>query len=430
MQFRDIRPVRSVRQWGLWNCSKPLLTYVLVVEAIAATAVVGTAIGTPLTRIDWVRFGLLSVGAIVHVELSRGVDQMRNIQAGPAPSLDTKTVWSFAAVLVLPPVQASAMVVLTHAWAWWRVWRGRRPLYRWIFSAATVLIATQVAAAMVHADPTAALHGLPTSLGTLGIVAGAGAVRWLTNYGLVIGAIVLSSPRLRARQLLHNIDERILEAGALGLGLAAAGLVVYNPWLLVGVVMGLVAMHRSTLLPQLRRAATTDAKTGLYSTTWWHEMAKSALARASAAATQVGVLMLDLDHFKNVNDTYGHPAGDTILHAVAKAITAEIRASDVAGRWGGEEFVVLLPDPGSYEDLRLIAERLNRRIGALMVTITTPVGQTVVDNLTVSIGGAIYPSPGIETVDELVFAADTSLYRAKNNGRNQVQLANPDAGAA
>jgi GGDEF domain-containing protein len=91
---------------------------------------------------------------------------------------------------------------------------------------------------------------------------------------------------------------------------------------LAGVVIALVAMHRGVLLAQFRRAARTDAKTGLYSPEWWHQMALRALERAEVRGTGMAVLMLDLDHFKVINDTYGHLVGDQVLRAVAQALAA------------------------------------------------------------------------------------------------------------
>lgn len=296
-------------------------------------------------------------------------------------------------------------------------------------SAATVILATEVAAAILHSDPALAHVSLPTSVTGVGVVAAAGAVRWALNYLLVVGAIVVSSPRIRARQLLHNIDERILEAGALGLGLCAAGFAVYNPYLLIGVVLGLVAMHRGTLLPQLRQAATTDAKTGLLVHEWWRELATSTFEKAQAAGGSLAALIIDLDHFKHVNDHYGHVAGDTALRAVADVIGDEVRAGDHPARWGGEEFAILLPGLTSTADLRLVADRIRRRVSSLVVTVRTPTGESTISDLTVSIGGATYPAPQVDTLDDLVLAADAALYQAKAAGRDRVFMDDP-AGSA
>ncbi|SEP53714.1 GGDEF domain-containing protein [Amycolatopsis saalfeldensis] len=180
-------------------------------------------------------------------------------------------------------------------------------------------------------------------------------------------------------------------------------------------------MHRGVLLAQYRTSSRTDDKTGLHSADWWHQIAERTLDRARIDNVSLAVLMIDLDLFKKINDTYGHPAGDDVLRVVAHAIESEVRHDDAAGRWGGEEFIVLLPGVDGRE-LGAIAERIRRRIHVLVIPITTDHGPTSVTDLTVSIGGALWPSAGLSTVDDMVLAADSNLYTAKDEGRNRVKL--------
>jgi diguanylate cyclase (GGDEF)-like protein len=412
------RPSNWITGWDLWSVPRHVLTYVLVIEGLALGVTAATAPRIGVTGLDLMRFGLLGACAVVHVELTRGVERMRHITGGAGPYLDTKSGWSFAALLILPPALASAMVVFTHTYSWMRVWRGRRPLYRWIFTIATVLIATQAGVVVLAFGP-GPYPGIPSNAIGLGVVAAAGTLRWLINYVLVVGAIMISSPDMRASQALSNFSERILEAGACGLGIAAAGLVVLRPILLAGVVLGLLAMHRGVLLPQFRRAACVDGKTGLSTASWWHEVAQRAFDRATSQKTALAVLVLDLDYLKQVNDTHGHLAGDHVLHTVATAISGEIRGYDTAGRWGGDEFAVLVPGV-EPTDLLAMAERICRRVHALVITIPGTTPPTVVQDLSASIGVASFPVPGITTLEDLLRAADANLYMAKNTGRNKV----------
>lgn len=412
------RSRRWIASWELWSVPRHVLTYVLVVEALALGVTAATAPHLGVTGLDGLRFGLLAACAVVHVELTRGVERMRHITGGSGPYLDTKSGWSFAALLILPPALASAMVVFTHTYSWIRVWRGRRPLYRWIFTIATVLIATQAGVVVLAFGP-GPYPGIPSTVAGLGVVAAAGTLRWLINYVLVVGAIMISSPDMRASQALSNFSERILEAGACGLGLAAAGLVVLRPILLAGVVLGLLAMHRGVLLPQFRRAACVDGKTGLATATWWHEVAQRAFDRAVSQKTALAVLVLDLDYLKQINDTHGHLAGDHVLHHVATAISGEIRGYDTAGRWGGDEFAVLVPGMDAV-DLLAMGERIRRRVQSLVITIPASSPPAVVQDLSASIGAASFPAPGLTTLEDLLRVADANLYMAKNTGRNKV----------
>jgi diguanylate cyclase (GGDEF)-like protein len=128
----------------------------------------------------------------------------------------------------------------------------------------------------------------------------------------------------------------------------------------------------------------------------------------------VSLLMIDIDHFKSVNDRYGHPAGDRVLRDVARLLQEGVRTVDTVGRYGGEEFVAILPQT-EMADARQLAERLRRAIEAHVVKV--PAGEI---RVTVSIGVAKYPAVAIATPDDLVRAADQALYRAKEEGRNRV----------
>lgn len=420
------RPWGWVRGFELWTAPRNVVVYVLVVDVVGVAATGATVGLLPVTSTDWVRLAVLAGCAVLHVETSRGIERVRKVASGSGPFVDGFTPWHFAAVLVLPVALAGALVVFTQTYAWFRVWRDRRPLYRWAFSAATILWATVASALVLGAGP-GPHPGVPPGWVGLAVVLAAAGLRWLINYSLILGAIVVSSPDLRASQIVGEFGEQILEAGALGLGLAAAGLLVFDPRLLIGVVIGLVALHRGVLLAQFRHASRTDSKTGLSTAGWWHQIAGQAVGRAAASRGTVGVLMLDLDHFKHINDTYGHIAGDKVLRGVADAVTAAVRDSDEVGRWGGEEFAVILPDVQAAE-LRGIAERVRRQVRTLAVDVGTDGAPARVADLTVSVGGALYPGVGVGGFDELLLAADTALYRAKEAGRDRVDLGSADHG--
>jgi len=196
------------------------------------------------------------------------------------------------------------------------------------------------------------------------------------------------------------------------------------PGLAVLVVPPLLILHRGVLVRQLEFAATRDEKTGLFNTTGWHRLAVHELARAERANSQVGVLMVDLDHFKRVNDTYGHLAGDVVLKAVAVAISAEVRDYDAVGRFGGEEFVVLV-SASDERDVFAVAERIRHAVARLEIGVSLgETGPTKIAGLSASIGIATYPEAGT-VLQKVLHAADTALYQAKNTGRNKVVLVNP-----
>ncbi|MBB4685839.1 GGDEF domain-containing protein [Amycolatopsis jiangsuensis] len=404
-------------------------TYVLLVNVVAVGASLSTAWLVPVTRTDLLRFGVLAVCAAAAIEATRHIERQREYnRAATVAYVDTKAVWSIAAVIALPAVLATAMVVFTYAVAWWRIWPRERPVlpHRWIFSAASVLCGTQAAICVLalgmHHYPGVLASGFLPGLTDLAVIVLACGLRWAINTALVMAAIALSSAPRSLSELFAGFGDQLLEAGAIGLGLVTAALLLLaNPLLLAGVVLALVALHRGLLLTQFQRDARTDVTTGLATKRWWRTVAEQYLDRARSGQGTVGVLLLDLDHFKAINDTYGHPTGDLVLREIAIALCAEVREQDMCGRWGGEEFAIVLPNVPSEEHLGQLADRIRCRVPQVVVAL--PDRDTVISDLTVSIGCALYPAEHLSSIDDVLVASDTALYRAKQAGRNRVELA-------
>ena len=177
-----------------------------------------------------------------------------------------------------------------------------------------------------------------------------------------------------------------------------------------------IALHNAHLYERTRHQAITDPLTGLYNRRYFMELAHREHRQALREGASLAILMLDLDHFKRVNDTYGHLVGDQALRAVALLCQDHLRQTDIIGRYGGEEFIVLLPATRIHaEDIaHRIAERLRRAIAS--TPIRTPQGEV---RLTVSIGAATLSEAG-EALDVLIQRADQALYLAKQQGRNRV----------
>jgi two-component system cell cycle response regulator len=160
--------------------------------------------------------------------------------------------------------------------------------------------------------------------------------------------------------------------------------------------------------------AVTDPLTGLRNRRYVRRHLEGVLRNSGAA-----VLLLDVDHFKAVNDTHGHAAGDVVLREIAERVRGHLRSADVVARYGGEEFMVVMSG-ATAEDGRLVAERLRGAIAQQPVAVE---GQVL--SVTASVGVAGGPAGTV--ADELVAAADAALYRAKKAGRNRVEIAPPDA---
>lgn len=175
-----------------------------------------------------------------------------------------------------------------------------------------------------------------------------------------------------------------------------------------------IAIERARASAQLHRMATIDTLTGLPNRQHFFGMAQRELARQQRSSAPLAAFMLDIDHFKQINDSHGHAAGDEVLRTVAARIGASLRGTDVVGRLGGEEFAVLLPDTDEATAV-LVAERLRKRIGGTQ----TAFGEGKSGTVTVSIGVALFRQR--DDLDHLLSRADEALYAAKNGGRNQVR---------
>jgi diguanylate cyclase (GGDEF)-like protein/PAS domain S-box-containing protein len=178
-----------------------------------------------------------------------------------------------------------------------------------------------------------------------------------------------------------------------------------------------LALANLKLRETLRSQSVRDPLTGLFNRRYMEETLERELRRAARGGAPVGVIVLDLDHFKRFNDTFGHGAGDALLRDLGTLLKGQIRGEDVACRYGGEEFVLILPG-APLEVARQRAEHICQETARLSVSYA---GQAL-GPVTVSVGVAIYPDHGAAPVT-LLGAADAALYRAKRQGRNQVALA-------
>jgi diguanylate cyclase (GGDEF)-like protein len=170
-----------------------------------------------------------------------------------------------------------------------------------------------------------------------------------------------------------------------------------------------------------------DSKTGLLNAATWEREAATQVARAARTRTPLAVALVDIDHFKTVNDTYGHLVGDRALREIGDAFKLLLRDYDLVGRFGGEEFVLLLPQTRGHDAYR-IAERIRTYIADAPIRAPTEPGADPV-RVTVSIGVAALDSYRRD-LTELLAAADGALYRAKQAGRNQVHMVTSDATGA
>lgn len=417
--------VVPVTSWTLWERPRRVLVYVLTVELVTALLTIAALRVWAVTRSDLTMALTIWACAALYIEATRPIERIRE-HASRTPHIDLNSMWTFSAVLLVHPALVAVIVSANYLHRWLRV--RHHVVHRQTFSAAATVLASYAAiGVLVAANQHPALSGSRHTVATYFVIVAAAIVYLAVSTVLVSGAIVLSTPRPTLASVTADPGDYALDLAGIGLG-------VFVAWTLVGwpaaltIIFGIsLVLHGKVLVRQFREAARTDPKTGLLNLPSWTKAAQQRMARANAEHL-VSLLMIDLDHFKLVNDVYGHLLGDEVLVAVATAITNEVRASDVVGRadlvgrFGGEEFVILLGE-ASRTTTVAVAERIRHHIGNIpIITPDDKSSTSTMIRVTCSVGAAIYPQHGT-TLDQLLQTADTALRTAKQAGRNQVRLA-------
>jgi diguanylate cyclase (GGDEF)-like protein/putative nucleotidyltransferase with HDIG domain len=379
------------------------ICYLLGLVAVGWLAVVDRLMVAPS---DWVLAlglaGLAGLAQTLTIERSKGyyADHLT-----PAPVA--------AALLVLPTPLVALVVIAAFLPEW--VWR-RRPWFIQLFNIATWLVAVATARAVLD-HLNGVTHLVATSIPPTSIAAALAVFLVLQTVFLVVVLWLARGESPRRSNLLvpTKLGSEIV---LLCIGWLIALAWTVNPILAIVACLPLVLIFQALHVPNLRDEAATDPKTGLANMRHFRLICQEELARATQASQPVSLLMCDLDHFRAVNNTYGHQAGDDVIVRLADLIRQNIRACDTAARFGGEEFAILLTDTDRVHAWQ-VAERLRDSIERHHF----PLGEGVPPiRATVSIGVAGSPMDG-STVEGLIREADLALYQAKRDGRNRVVTA-------
>lgn len=410
------RPATNpVRSWELWTLRPSLRMYVLSVEAVAIGTTIALLSQAHIRLVDLVMLAAIVGLGLVKEELTRHVERMRR-RFSDTPHQNMTSVWTVAAAVLLPPGLAVVVVAALYAYLWLRIWRplhGER-VWKVVFNASTVTLSCHAATATAHATDVYPLTGWrELGLATIAIL-----IYSVVNLGLAGGALALMTTNRTVRGLLGTPADAALEYATLTIGLVAAILLVDAPAAVALLIPTLVVLHQNVLLRQLEEAASTDPKTGLLNARTWRSLALTELDRAHREGTQLGLLLLDLDNFKSINDSKGHLVGDQVLVAIAEQLKQGTRPYDILGRFGGDEFVLLCPGVDAHS-LVAVAERMRTSVERLAIP-----GVELDAAVTVSIGASLYPEVGPE-LEDLLLDADNALFASKDADRNRVMFRHP-----
>jgi diguanylate cyclase (GGDEF)-like protein len=407
------RPWGAPSTWALRALPAQTVALVLGVSLLALALLVLTAASTPVRPHDLGVFAVLLGAALASLEAVRRVPE----PVGNAN--DMLAAWCVPIAVLLPPVYSLVAAGVLMAVTQWRT--SRIAVFKRVYSAAAIGLAHAAASSLFHALPEpwrdweqVAEH--PAHL-TASVFAVAVLAK-LVNAGL-IGVAVKTADLEATWRRVFVVDDGRLECTEVCAGVLVAVGVGLSPLLALVALPPVLLLQRGMLYAQLHAAARTDQKTGLLNATTWEREAAASLSAARRAGRPASVLLVDIDHFKRVNDTHGHLVGDDVLRSVADVLRSQFREEqDLLCRFGGEEFAVLLPGLDSTEAPKA-ADRLRRAIADRV----TPAGTTLVQ-VTVSVGVAVAHPASEPTTDvqELLARADLGLYRAKDEGRNLVRL--------
>ena len=408
----------SMRRWAVWGLPGPLRTYIVTVVAADLAAALAAGMVTRWRGSDLLVFFALIAGGTIAIAATRKVKV-----AHGGLFRDMRAAWYIATAVLLPPFYALVipiplMVVMLR-------WMRPGVTHRRVFTAAANGLSYAAAGLVFHAFPPAFAGHMPGpglhALAWTAILGLCGALGLTLNNAFVIGAVGLSSPGTSLREMALSREAVFGDLVQLSYAFAITLPTAISPLLLPATLPLVLVQRRLMMHTQLQAAARFDSKTGLLNATTWQQEAQIEVSRAARTRTPLAVAMIDIDHFKLVNDTYGHLTGDAVLSALSAAMRALLREYDLVGRFGGEEFCVLLPhttEGAAYE----IAERLRERLSQITVTTSHKGTPEVPVQVTVSIGVACLHQSRRD-LDDLIAAADAALYYAKETGRNQVKMA-------
>jgi diguanylate cyclase (GGDEF)-like protein len=414
---RRIAARANVRDWAWWQLPVLLRVYVASVPLAALVLTGYAASQTSWGSADLVKYLLLFACALVSVAATPRIAYSQG-----ALVRDFVTVWVLPVAILLPPVYAMVLPIPLYVLTQWRVHRG--VVYRRVFTAAAIGLAYGAASVLFRAFPASfaggpigtGLHALTwaVAVAVCEIVGGRG------HRFLILGAIKLTDPTVRLADQELSREALQGDFAEFDLGVLITLVVAVNPALAIFGVPTVLLARRFMMHAQLVAQSRIDTKTGLLNASTWEREAKGEIARAIRTGAPLALALIDIDHFKVVNDTFGHLVGDKALRAVTDGLRSQLRNYDLAGRFGGEEFVVLLPHAREGDALS-VAERLRTHIAALSIPVNDADESGTQVKLTISVGVAALDGNNRELTGMLA-TADAALYHAKVTGRNKTHM--------
>ena len=402
--LHDVQPPNepAVRSGGLPRNARIYLAFI----GLATIAAAGKFyVNAPNIRHGWGAFALLAVAATIAHTFP--VKSPRNAM------YHTSVVFLVAAALLLPP-ELIVLIPLVQTVPQWLKERSPWPIQGFnICNYTLASLAAWGVARLVQEHGSGIIANSDARFAAAGFAA---SVAFVALNHVVLAVILKLGRGHSFRETgLFNAESISVDVVLTILGVSLAAFWNWNPWLIFAALAPLVVVHRSLSVPQLQAEARVDPKTGLYNARYFATTLAAELARAARFERPMSLIMADLDLLRDINNGYGHLAGDAVLKGIAEIFRQELRNYDVPARFGGEEFSILLPETPPEQAME-IAERIRRAVAEREFEVETAAEPI---RATVSLGVAGFPKDGLDA-NELIHQADLAVYRGKLQGRNRV----------
>ena len=409
-EFHEVAPLDepAVRASGLPRKARIYLAF-LGFGTIAAAG--KFYVNAPNIHHGWATFAVLAAAATVAHTFP--------VKSPPNAMYHTSVVFLVAAALLLPP-ELLVLIPLVQTVPEWLKERTPWPIQGFNISNYTLDSLAAWGAARLVNDHAGGL--IANSNARFAIAGIAASVAFVSVNHVLVGVILkLGRGHSFGETGLFSAEQLSVDLVLTILGVSLAAFWNWNPWLIFAALAPLVVVHRSLSVPQLQAEARVDAKTGLYNARYFATALATEIARAARFDRPMSLIMADLDLLRDINNSYGHLAGDAVLKGIAEIFHEELRHYDVPARFGGEEFSILLPETPPEQAME-IAERIRRKVAEREFEVETAAEPI---RATVSLGVAGFPKDGLDA-NELIHQADLAVYRGKLQGRNRVVSASTE----
>ena len=378
--------------------------YFFVIAVVAAVASIPLVTQLRADTPGWATFLVLGSTA--------AVAQLFVVRTPRNQAYHTTVVFLIPAVMLLPPELVALLGLIQHIPEWLK---NRNAWYSQTFNICSWTLSLLATWASFHAI-LGADHLISNGDLRVALAGIAAAAVFVAINHLLLAPMLHFFYSHSFRELgIFSFESLSTDLVLAALGVGVGVFWVLNPWLLPIAVAPLLLIHRSLSVPQLQEEARVDPKTGLFNARYFAAALAEELARSQRFERPLTLVMADLDLLRDINNNYGHLAGDAVLKSIAETFRTHLRHYDVPARFGGEEFAILLPETPPEQAFE-IAERIRREVAATRIDVETssePISATV------SIGVAGFPRDGADA-NELIHQADLAVYRAKLQGRNRV----------